>query len=62
MKPSKTSSSANSQPASNLSMAGKTAEEYERARTGGMLTKQQFLTHLRKNGQLPPDTNWQLAS
>ncbi|TGE21286.1 hypothetical protein E5K00_13410 [Hymenobacter aquaticus] len=62
MKPSKTSFSANSQPTSNLSMAGKTVEEYEHSRTGGLLTKQEFLAHLRKTGQLPPDANWQMAS
>lgn len=58
MKPSEMSSSANSQnlPA-NLSMNGKTVEEWERSRRSGALSKQEFLVYLREAGKLPADAD-----
>lgn len=63
MKPSKTLSSADLPPnPSNLSMNGKTVEEWEAGRISGPLTKQELFAYLKKIGKLPADAQYKQAS
>ncbi len=63
MKPSKTSSSADSaQNANNLSMNGKTPEEWEAGRLTGPLSKQEMFVLLKKLGKLPADAEYKPAA
>lgn len=63
MKPSKTSSSADSpQNPSNLSMNGKTVEEWEAGRISGPLSKRELFAYLKKMGKLPADAEYKQAS
>ena len=63
MKPSKTLSSGDSpKKPSNLSMNGKTAEEWEAGRISGPLSKQEMFALLKKLGKLPADAEYKQAS
>ncbi|PJJ52910.1 hypothetical protein CLV45_3567 [Hymenobacter chitinivorans DSM 11115] len=59
MKPSKTLSSADSpKNPSNLSMNGKTDEEWVAGRISGPLSKRELFAYLKKTGKLPPDAQY----
>ena len=63
MKPSKTSSSADSpKKPSNLSMNGLTSEEWEAGRISGPLSKRELFAYLKKIGKLPADAEYTQAS
>ena len=63
MEPSKTLSSADLPPnPSNLSMNGKTVEEWEAGRISGPLSKQEMFVLLKKLGKLPADAKYKQAS
>ncbi|GGG38763.1 hypothetical protein GCM10011378_13820 [Hymenobacter glacieicola] len=63
MKQSKTLSSADSpKNPTNLSMNGKTSEEWEAGRISGPLTKRELFAYLKKIGKLPPNAELKQAS
>ncbi len=63
MKPSKTLSSDDSpKKPSELSMNGKTPEEWEAGRISGPLTKRELFAYLKKMGKLPPTAEYKQAS